>query len=63
MTRLADGGVEATLDYVSPQSKVNLRYVGDGKELNTGVFDRRASRTSTERRSNTPVLSSLPSPT
>ncbi len=55
MTRLADGGVEATLDYVSPQSKVNLRYVGDGKELNTGVFDRRSVLVRDARRSPEPM--------
>ncbi len=57
MTRMADdgGGVQATLDYVSPQSKVNLRYVGDGKELNTGVFDQHAVRVGNARLSHEPL--------
>ena len=32
-------GVLATVDYVSAESRSNLRYVGDGREVNTGVFD------------------------
>ena len=33
------GGVLATVDYVSADSTSNLRYVGDGREVNTGVFE------------------------
>jgi hypothetical protein len=33
-------GVESTFEYVSPHSKVNLRYSGGGGEVNTGIFDR-----------------------
>ena len=32
-------GVLATVEYVSPSSRSNLRYVGDGREVNTGVFE------------------------
>ena len=32
-------GVLATIDYVSAASKSNLRYVGDGREVNTGIFE------------------------
>jgi hypothetical protein len=31
--------VESTLEYVSPQSKINLRYSGSGGERNTGIFE------------------------
>ncbi len=34
-------GVLATIEYVSPSSRSNLRYVGDGREVNTGVFESR----------------------
>ena len=33
-------GVQASVDYVSPQSTHSLRYLGEGQELNTGKFDR-----------------------
>ncbi len=57
MTGQADdsGSVQATLEYVSPDSKVNLRYVGDGKELNTGVFEQRRVRVRDARRSHEPL--------
>jgi hypothetical protein len=32
-------GVLATVEYVSAASRSNLRYVGDGREVNTGVFE------------------------
>lgn len=37
----ANEGVTARLEYVSPASRSNLRYVGDGREVNTGVFEPR----------------------
>ncbi len=35
-----DAGVEGVFEYVSPHSKHNLRYLGGGREANTGQFDR-----------------------
>jgi len=32
-------GVIATVEYVSPASRFSVRYVGDGREVNTGVFE------------------------
>ena len=32
-------GLLATIEYVSPGSRSNLRYVGDGREVNTGAFE------------------------
>ena len=34
-------GVRAILDYVSPECRASLRYVGDGREVNTGRFEPR----------------------
>ena len=38
MEARAGEGVTATLDYVSPECRTSLRYVGDGQEVNTGQF-------------------------
>src|SRR5271169_2518922 len=31
-------GVEATVDYLAPESRINRRYVAPGAELNTGRY-------------------------
>ncbi len=39
MTGAQPDGVEAVVEYISPASRHSLRYLGEGREVNTGAFE------------------------